>query len=112
MKMLSATASFLLAAAMAAAMTTTASAGCHLIDCVDNIDIKPDEIKAMSCDELWLLRNSIYDDAGFCFASPKAAEHFSNQGCTYTDERLVPLNDYQRSNIQVFRGMEAKKGCK
>lgn len=112
MKRLLAPAPVFLAAAAAAVMATPALAGCHLIDCVENVDIKPDEIKSMSCDQLWLLRNSIYDDAGFCFASPRAAEHFSNQGCTYTDERLVPLNDYQRSNIQVFRDMEAKKGCK
>lgn len=88
-----------------------ALAGCHLIDCVDNVDIKPDEIKQMTCEQLWVLRNSIYDDAGFCFSSDRAAEHFSNQGCSYSDERLVPLNDYQRSNIKVFRDMEAKKGC-
>lgn len=89
-----------------------AEASCHLIDCVDNVDVKPDEIKMLDCEQLWLLRNSIYDDAGYCFASGRAAEHFSNQGCSYSDERLVPLNDYQRSNLKVFRDMEAKKGCR
>ena len=107
------TASIIAAAliAITAGGVSPALAGCHLIDCVENVDIKPEEIKTMSCDQLWVLRNSIYDDAGFCFSSARAAEHFSNQGCSYSDERLVPLNDYQRSNIKVFRDMEAKKGC-
>ena len=46
-----------------------------------------------------------------------SAEHaagmkaFANQGCRFTDQSEVPLNDYQRTNIDTLAAVEAGKGC-
>jgi hypothetical protein len=86
-------------------------AGCHLIDCVEDVYVQPKELKGSSCETLWILRNSIYDDAGYCFKTERGKAFFINDGCTHTDIQSVPLNDYQRHNVKVLAKMEAKSGC-
>lgn len=110
--MLSKTSQLAIAASAAAfAAATPAHAGCHLIDCVENVYVKPSELKSQSCETLWILRNSIFKDAGYCFKSERAAKWFGNEGCTHDDQSAVPLNDYQRHNIEVIEAREAEKGC-
>lgn len=91
--------------------TTPASAGCHLIDCVENVYLSPKDVATHSCESLWILRNSIYDDAGYCFSSARGMKWFINDGCTIADQEAVPLNDDQRANIDVLKAAEAGKGC-
>lgn len=88
-----------------------AAAGCHLIDCVENVYIKASQVKNHSCEDLWVLRNSIYKDAGYCFKTAKAKSWFGNDGCKYADQDEVPLNAYQRHNVKVLKSVEAKNGC-
>jgi hypothetical protein len=88
-----------------------AHAGCHLIDCVENVYVEPKQLSHASCETLWILRNSIYKDAKYCFQTPRAAAWFGNDGCLYSEQELVPLNDYQRSNVSVIKGVEAEQGC-
>lgn len=101
----------ILAGAVLSAISAPARAGCHLVDCVENVDITPADLKSTSCEQLWILRNSIFKEQGYCFKSEKARAWFNNAGCRYDDIRLVPLNDYQRKNIDVIRDVEAKKRC-
>ncbi len=98
-------------AAFALASSKPAVAGCHLVDCVENVYITRSQIADRSCELLWILRNSIYDDAGYCFQSARAMKWFANEGCRFTDEAEVPLNDYQRSNVEVLKEAEAARGC-
>lgn len=100
-----------LALAATLVVPATAEAGCHLIDCVENVYVKPLELKKKSCGDLWILRNAIYKDAGYCFRTPRAIAAFGNHGCQYVEQTLVPLNDYQRTNIETFAAAEAEKGC-
>lgn len=100
-----------LAALMIAASVPNAYAGCHLVDCVENVYVKPAELKAASCETLWTLRNSIYKDGGYCFKTPAAIKAFGNAGCSYDDQLLVPLNDYQHTNVKTIRSVEDAKGC-
>jgi hypothetical protein len=95
----------------ASASSTPAYAGCHLIDCVENVYIKPAQLKKHSCESLWILRNSIFDDAGYCFQSARGLKWFSNDGCKFSDQDEVPLNGYQRANVDVLMDAEAEKGC-
>lgn len=90
---------------------TPASAGCHLIDCVESVYLSPKDVATHSCESLWVLRNSIFDDAGYCFASARGMKSFINDGCSFTDQEAVPLNDYQRANIEVLKAVEVSKGC-
>lgn len=101
-------------ALVAAALSTgsaPASAGCHLIDCVENVEISSSDVKSHSCEDLWVLRNSIYKDAGYCFKSPRAIKWFGNAGCQHDDMDDVPLSATMSGNVDVLQSMESKKGC-
>ncbi|MCC7252540.1 YARHG domain-containing protein [Hyphomicrobium sp.] len=100
-----------LVVATALAVPTTASAGCHLVDCVENVYITPKDIQARSCEDLWILRNSIWNDAGYCFKTPRAIKAFGNHACQYTDQSAVPLNDYQRANARTILAVESAHNC-
>jgi hypothetical protein len=90
---------------------TPAKAGCHLVDCVEDVFVKPQEIAARRCEDLWVLRNAIYKGARYCFRTERARTWFSNDGCLFDDIASVPLNAYQRHNLGVIRLAEARRGC-
>lgn len=101
----------LIIAALHSISTQPARAGCHLIDCLENVDIKPADLKGHSCEQLWILRNSVFHEQGYCFHSDKARKWFVGKDCKFDDIRLVPLNDYQRKNVEVVQAAEKDKGC-
>jgi hypothetical protein len=41
----------------------------------------PNVAMAASCFDLWLARNAIYDDNGYCFKSELALQYFDNSDC-------------------------------
>lgn len=93
------------------AVPATANAGCHLIDCVENVYIAPKEIETRSCEDLWILRNSIWNDAGYCFKTERAVKAFGTHNCRYPDQSAVPLNDYQRANAKTILAVETAHNC-
>lgn len=101
----------LILAALHSMGSSPVRAGCHLIDCLENVDIKASDLKEHSCEQLWVLRNSVYHEQGYCFRSDKARKWFASTNCKFDDIRLVPLNDYQRKNIEVVQGVEQQKAC-
>jgi YARHG domain len=71
-----------------------------------------DEVSSdSSCQELWVARNQIYKNAGYCFKTARAREFFGNGSCTYDDVSLVPINDADRRYISQIKKFEAQKGC-
>lgn len=108
----------LAAASIAAAATLVvviapkpAAAGCHLIDCVENVRITASQVRNHSCEDLWILRNSIYKDAGYCFKTARAINWFGNAGCRYDSMSAVPLSSIQRHNVGVLAAAERRRGC-
>ncbi|WP_295559988.1 YARHG domain-containing protein [uncultured Hyphomicrobium sp.] len=101
----------LLVAAATFAVPATANAGCHLIDCVENVYVTKQEIEHKSCEDLWILRNSIWNDAGYCFRTPRAIKAFGTHNCRYADQSAVPLNDYQRENAATIIEVEMAHAC-
>jgi hypothetical protein len=88
-----------------------AQAGCHLIDCVEEVRLKRAELAPLSCETLWILRNSIYKDYGYCFKTARAVAWFGNQGCRWTTASAVPLSLEQRHNVDPIKQVETAKGC-
>lgn len=86
------------AAASIVTATTGASAG----------DVQGD---AYDCQELWVMRNQIYKDAGLCFSSPRAITYFGNGGCTYHSQSEVPLSDMDRQTISMIKKSAKRQGC-
>ena len=64
-----------------------------------------------SCRDLWMERNQIYKDAGFCFSTPRAVRTFGNAGCAYDRQGDVPLSNTQRRIIQAIIRAERFNGC-
>src|SRR3954468_8166938 len=52
------------------------------IDCPDDHYISTGQLKQLSCDSLWTVRNSIFNDNGYCFKTAKAKATFDNSDCS------------------------------
>ncbi|MCI4677407.1 YARHG domain-containing protein [Rhodoblastus acidophilus] len=64
-----------------------------------------------NCEFLYVMRNSIYKEHGYCFTTPRAIRTFGNAGCRYDDVRDVPLNRFERANVPTIQAVERGKGC-
>jgi YARHG domain len=84
--------------AVAAAAIAPASAG----------DIQGD---AYDCKDLWVMRNEIFKNNGFCFKSAKAISYFGNAGCSYDSQAQVPLSETDRIVIRDIKRSVARQGC-
>jgi YARHG domain len=69
------------------------------------------EANSMSCDDLYLERNEIYKERGYCFKTPLAIRTFGNAGCRYDDVRDVPLSGQDRTRINALLSAEKRKQC-
>jgi hypothetical protein len=109
------TATKLVAAALAGgtliAATPAMSACFELIGCTDTEYFSQARLRQLSCDALWTVRNTIFDENGYCFQTAKGQAVFSNAGCKYTVSGNVPLNQFERTNVERVRAVEAQKGC-
>jgi hypothetical protein len=94
------------------AASQAARANCYeQIGCTNSDYFEPWQLKKLSCQILWEVRNTIYKENGYCFHTPKAIEAFGNAGCLYDDAGDVPLNAAESSNVAAIKKAEAKKGC-
>ena len=64
-------------------ITPAANAACFegAVGCTDNATIPVAALQELSCDNLWTVRNMIFDENGYCFKTAKAKDIFSNDGC-------------------------------
>ncbi len=89
-----------------------AFAGCfELLGCTDNQTLLERGLRKLSCDSLWTVRNTIYYENGYCFQTAKGKAAFSNVGCVYKSAAEVPLNRYEKANVDTVRKIEREKGC-
>jgi len=94
------------------ASPSPARANCYeLIGCTNSDYFKTSQLKQLSCQILWEVRNTIYKENGYCFHTQKAIDAFGNAGCKYDDSGAVPLNAAERHNVSAIKKVEAKKGC-
>ena len=101
----------LVAAAMLAS-TGAATANCYeIIGCDDSDYFRPADLRQLSCQSLWEVRNLIYQQNGYCFQTDRAKRAFGNAGCWITDQSEVRLNAYERENVGRIVAAENAKGC-
>ena len=67
--------------------------------------------RADICHDLWVQRNSIYKEYGYCFKTPKAIGYFGNAGCQYDSEGAIPLSHADMSLILAIKHKEKSLGC-
>ncbi|MGZ5914806.1 MAG: YARHG domain-containing protein [Hyphomicrobium sp.] len=70
-----------------------------------------DSAKVVSCQDIWVLRNQIYKDHGYCFKTTRARNYFGNGGCWVDDESDVGLSSKKMKLVLKYKHWETVKGC-
>ena len=65
----------------------------------------------LSCQNLWYVRNSIYDRKGYCFKTQDGKDVFDNSDCTVRNAAAIRFNANESTNIANIRQVENSKGC-
>ncbi len=93
----------------------SASAGCFEdvggTGCTYDSRFPEANLRRLSCENLWYVRNSIYDDNGYCFRTARARSVFDNAGCYVRDQSKVKLNAFERDNVARIARVERQKSC-
>jgi hypothetical protein len=79
--------------------------------CTDQETFPKSDLERLSCENLWLVRNRIFADNGYCFKTARGKEHFDNATCSVDDANLVKLNSHERANVATIRAVERDMGC-
>ncbi len=64
-----------------------------------------------NCNFLWVMRNSILRQHGYCFHTARGKSEMGNEGCRYSDVASVPLISIERANIATIARAERLKSC-
>ena len=90
-----------------------ASADCfELIGCTDSGYFRQSDLRQLSCENLWYVRNRIYDENGFCFKTARARSQFDNSDCWVNDQANVKLSQVERHNVNEIVEAESENGCR
>jgi hypothetical protein len=65
----------------------------------------------LTCDQLWIARNSMYKARGYCFKTQRAIAYFTNIGCIYQNEGDIPFTQAERNQIEQYVQQERAIGC-
>ena len=104
-------------AVLLAAVALLFTGGSAFANCYENIGCDDSEVFArsdlrrLSCQALWEVRNAIYFQNGYCFKTERALDVFGNEGCFVTNQSRVRLNQFERQNISRIVAVEKQKGC-
>jgi hypothetical protein len=106
----------IIAALVVTATTVASQAACFenlgRTGCTDLETFTPDDLRGLSCQNLWFVRNSIYNDNGYCFRTQAAIAEFDNSDCTVEDAASVQLNQHESANISRIVDVEKEKSCR
>lgn len=104
-------AALLLAAATLA--SSAARAACYdVFGCSDRDAFRAADLRdGPTCEFLWTMRNTIYQERGYCFRTAQAIGSFGNEGCRFREIGDVPLSRIERANAATIAEVERGKGC-
>ena len=103
--------------ALAASFASPVLADCYdLLGCTDknafsahySYLVAPD---GPTCDFLYVMRNSIYSQHGYCFKTARAIQEMGNTGCRFQNMADVPLSQIERNNIATIARAETARRC-
>ena len=90
-----------------------AEAGCYEnVGCTDQDRFSNADLRGLSCQNLFFLRNSIYAENGYCFRKAEYRALFANRNCRFDSSGDVPLNRTERGNVLAIVAIEREKGCR
>jgi hypothetical protein len=102
----------------AIASATPALADCYDVVGCDNKDLFSKGYSYLgsvadgpNCAFLYMMRNRIYQEQGYCFATARAIAALGNAGCSIHSQAAVPLSSIEQANIATIQRAEKAKGC-
>lgn len=105
----------LLGVAVLMAFPVAAQAACYedlgATGCPDREVFSFADLRRLSCQNLWYVRNNIYNEGGLCFKTAAAQAVFDNSDCTTDNPADIVLNSFEQKNIGRIRSVEKAKGC-
>ena len=94
------------------ASTGPALANCYDdLGCTDSDHFSKSDLRGLSCENLWVVRNTIYQENGYCFKTQRAIDYFGNEQCTTTNMSAVRLSQIEQFNIGQIVAVERQMGC-
>lgn len=69
------------------------------------------QIRQLSCQNLWYVRNSIYDRRGYCFKTEAAEDMFDNDDCWVKNAGKLKFDNHEWANITRIKKVESNRGC-
>ena len=92
--------------------TTPVVAACYEdVGCTNDHVMSYPALQDLSCEQLWTVRNAIFQENGFCFQTKRALAVFSNDGCTSHVSGDLPLNHFEQTNVSRVIKIERQKAC-
>lgn len=103
---------FLPALLILVSTTAAAQANCYEeIGCPDRDIFSRSDLRQMSCQNLWFVRNQVYNEHGYCFKTRAAKKAFDNSDCSVDDAADLDLNRKELTNVSTIKQVERQKGC-
>jgi hypothetical protein len=81
------------------------------VGCPHKDHISEEQARELSCENLWLVRNTIFHQRGYCFQSARGRAEFDNSRCSSNSIPELRLNFIERANVATLRKLERSKGC-
>jgi hypothetical protein len=81
------------------------------VGCPHKDRITDAQARGLSCDNLWLVRNTIFHQRGYCFQSGRGQKEFSNSRCAVRTVTDLKLSDVEKGNVATLERIERGKGC-
>jgi hypothetical protein len=64
-----------------------------------------------TCDFLYVMRNQIYAQHGYCFKTARGIQEMGNANCHIADMAAVRLSQIERNNVATIQRAETAKRC-
>jgi hypothetical protein len=81
------------------------------VGCPHKDRITDAQARDLSCENLWLVRNTIYYQHGYCFQTERGRRAFSNSRCSTNSIAGLELNPVELANVATLERAERRKGC-
>jgi YARHG domain-containing protein len=69
------------------------------------------QARDLSCQNLWLVRNTIFHQRGYCFQTIRGRAEFDNSRCSSTSISELRLSPVEKANVATLQKLERRKGC-
>ena len=81
------------------------------VGCPHKDRITDRQISSYSCENLWLLRNTIFHQRGYCFQTGRGKTEFNNSRCTVKSVAELALTAVEKDNVSTIEKLERRKRC-